>query len=343
MREDPLVPQLTKAMGLILVTPKALTILRRRCGRGFSYVDAAGMRVGGEKRARIEALAIPPAHREVRIAPDRRYHIQAIGLDDKGRVQYRYHDDWTGVRETIKAERLKRIIACLPRIRRRVVEDLDAGDKSKDRALAAAVRLIDRAHLRAGNERYLSSNGSHGAATLKKEHVSIQGDQIVLEYAGKGGKFYERALKAPLLSKMLRRLKRMKGRRLFQYQDANGTLHQITARDINSYLKRIAGEPVTAKDFRTLAASAQVLSQLAETTPADDERRQSRQIAEAVKPASVELGNTPAVAARSYVHHSVVDAFKDGTLQQIHEEAQAQPYVSKAEAALARSLDHSSE
>lgn len=342
MRDDPLVPELAKTMGLVLVTPKALTIVRRRCGRGFSYLAPNGERITGGERRRIEALAIPPAHREVRIAPDPRFHIQAVGQDEKGRTQYRYHDGWTAVREAIKAERLKRLIACLPRLRRRVADDLQIERNSKERALAAAVRLIDRAHLRAGSERYMVTNGSHGAATLKKEHVTIKGDEVVLEYAGKGGKLYEKSLKAPLLSKLLRRLKRMRGRRLFQYRGADGRQQQITARDINCYLREVSGEPITAKDFRTLAASSQVLASLAEMTPAQSERARARQITSAIKPVSVDLGNTPAVAAQSYVHDSVVNAFRDGELKRIHDQAQPQPYISKAEAALANSLEKTS-
>lgn len=336
---DPLIARLAKRAGLVLSGPDDLTIRREPRGKGFCYRSADGSVLTGADRKRLASLAVPPAHKDVRLAPDPRFHIQAVGIDDAGRLQYRYHEDWREVREAMKAERLRRLIDHLPRIRRAVMRDLEAPEGSKARMLAAAVRLIDVAHVRAGNERYNEMNGSFGTATLLKKHADVHGDKVDLSYTAKGGKAVEKHIEAPKLAKALKAAWRLKGKRLFQYVDEDGKPHPIRARDINEYLANIAGEPVTAKDFRTLAASAMALEELVELEPADTPTKRNRQVAKVVKEIAGELANTPSVARNSYVHDAVVQGFESGALREAVKNANAKPYLSRAESALGLTLE----
>jgi DNA topoisomerase-1 len=301
--------------GLLYVDVSELRICRSRCGKGFKYLNDDGRCIRDKViKGRISQLAIPPAWVEVRIAEDHRAHIQAVGRDAEGRLQYRYHPDWDAFRNSTKAERLKRFGAALPRIRRAVRAALAAPGYSRKKIVAAVVRLIDRALLRPGYEEYARKDGGRGAATLLARDVSIEGDRVLLDFEGKGGKEIKQEIRDPLLAPVLRRL-RGNGRRLFSAPDANGRQRPITANEVNAFLAEAGGEPISAKDFRTFKASAVALAKLAVENRGDTQRARKQALIAAVDEASQMLVNTRSVARSSYIHPSVFKAYEAGRLE----------------------------
>lgn len=305
-----------RALALSRGDPTELVVRRRRCGAGFVYLDEDGKRIRDAATIdRIRALAIPPNYRDVRIAADPDAHLQAIGCDDAGRTQYRYHQKWEAVRERQKIDRLSAISHAIGRIRRRVARDLRRPAGTREKAMAALVTLLDRSYIRIGCEPYVQSGRSRGAATLLKRNVEVGEDgEIRLKFVGKGGREFDFVLHAPALAAAIRELQGIRGRRLFQYRDADGRVRAVRAADANAYLNEIAGAPVTAKDFRTLAATAEAARRLAALAPARRPAARRRQVAAVVREVAELLGNTPAVARKSYVHGELVAAFEERRL-----------------------------
>ena len=322
--------------GLRLVTPEALVIRRCRSGRGFRYLDPRGRRIVHEATIkRIRSLAIPPAYEDVLIAGDARAHIQAIGRDEAGRTQYRYHPDWEAVREMRKVDRLDALCAGLPRIRRRVARDLRRPELCRYRVLAAVVALIDRTHIRIGCEDYVHSGRSRGAATLLKSNVEIEGDDVRLAFRGKGGKQIVCGVCSPSLARTIADLKRQPGSRLFRYRDENGRLRTVSAAETNAYLREISGAPISAKDFRTLAATAAAVERLGTIEPAAGVTTRRRQLGVVFREIAAMLGNTPATTRKSYVHRRVVETFDGGKLRSFIAAAPRQVHLSVGEAVVA--------
>jgi len=311
------VAKLARAHGLHLVKPEALTITRRRYGRGFAYYDAEGVRLRDPAMiARLAKLAVPPAYINVRYAEDPAAHLQAIGQDAAGRLQYRYHPEWEKVRELRKARRLMRLVEVLPSIRRCVAQHLANGALGREAVLAAVIELVARSAIRPGSEDYARLHGTRGATTLLKSNVTTEGETVVLSFRAKGGKVVRKEFAAALLVPILARLRTLPGRRMFQYRDDAGEVRLATARAVNAFLREIAGGVmISLKDFRTLLASAAVLETLARQAPATSARQRRRQVLDAVRKAADDLANTPAICRRSYVHASVVTAFEEGVLE----------------------------
>jgi DNA topoisomerase-1 len=307
---------LAKRLGLHLVTPAALAIRRRRAGQGFVYLDANGspMRDQDEIR-RLASLAVPPAYHDVRCAEDPAAHLQAIGRDDAGRLQYRYHPDWEKVREAEKARRLEKLVDVLPKIRRSIGQHLAARELSRELAFAAVIELVARSGIRPGSESYARLRGTRGAATLLKSNVCVEKDTVTLCFRAKGGKVVRKEFSAPRLAEVIEMLRKLPGRRLFQYTNGDGAVRAVTAHEVNAFLREIAGVKISLKDFRTLLASAAVLEVLARQAPAASARQRRRQVLEAVRTVAEDLANTPTVCRRSYVHDTVVTAFEDGVLE----------------------------
>jgi DNA topoisomerase-1 len=323
--------------GLRLSSARDLSIQRKRAGRGFFYIDKNGRKITDEETlARIRSLAIPPAYEEVRVAADPRLHLQAVGRDEAGRTQYRYHPDWNVVRETRKVERLDRVIEALPKLRQAVARDMASPKLGRKKALAAAVALIDETHIRVGSEAYVRSNKAHGASTLLKRHVRVSGESVELGFRGKGGKDIALKLRSAALARALQRVGQLPGRRLFQYKDEEGRIRRITSTDVNAYLREVTGLPITAKDLRTLGASASAAETLVEVEPATSETGRRRQLASVMRAVSERLANTPAVVRKSYVHAVVVEAFVSGALKKAHAKARGRPGLRRAETTLAR-------
>lgn len=264
---------------------------------------------------RFNAMAVPPAYVEVRYASDPASHLQAVGRDAAGRLQYRYHPDWEKVRETRKARRLARLIEVLPKIRRSVAQHLGNDSPTREFALAAVIELVARTAIRPGNESYAKLNGTRGATTLLKSNVAIEDDCIVLAFRAKGNKAVRKECDAARLVRAVDVLRKLPGRRLFQYRDDNGAVRTVNTAQVNAFLREIAGIRISLKDFRTLMASAAVLESLARVVPAESVRGRRKQVLEAVRAAADELSNTPTICRKSYVHDTIVTAFEGGILE----------------------------
>jgi DNA topoisomerase I len=307
---------LASRLGLDLVATDALTIRRRRCGKGFAYFRPDGSQIRNKQEIeRLASLAVPPAYHDARYAEDSSAHLQAVGRDDAGRLQYRYHPAWEQVREMQKARRLERLVDVLPKIRRSIAQHLASKEPSRELALAAVIELVARSGIRTGTESYARIRGTRGAATLLKSNMSVENDTVALCFRAKGGKQIRKEFDAPRLAEAVEILRKLPGRRLFQYRNGEGVVRTATAREVNAFLREIAGVKISLKDFRTLLASAAVLETLARLSPAASARARRRQVLEAVREVAEDLHNTPAVCRRSYVHDTVVSAFEDGVLE----------------------------
>jgi DNA topoisomerase I len=311
---------------------------RRRCGKGFAYVDGEGRTIRDKAvKARVKQLAIPPAWTDVCISEDERAHIQAVGRDTEGRLQYRYHPDWDKARSETKAQRLLRLGLALPRLRDAVRKALSGPELTRTKIIAAVVRLIDRALLRPGYEEYAKGSGARGASTLLKTDVAVQGDKVVVEFEGKGGKPVKRELQDRMLAGVVKKLSSLKGRRLFSATDESGQERPITAREVNAFLAEASGSDVTAKDFRTFRASAEALAFLTENNGHEKLRQQA--IVEAADAASEILVNTRAVARSSYIHASVIKAYETGKLEASLFRGRLRSGLNRIESALMRFLE----
>ena len=294
-----------------------LTIERHRGEEGFNYRMSDGKEINDPAiLKRFAALAVPPAYEDVHFSPDAHSHLQAVGRDTAGRLQYRYHADWEKVREAEKARRLGALASALPTVRRAVAQHLSGGEPTRSFALAAAIELVAGSAIRPGSEEYAKKHGTRGAATLLKSNVRVTGgDRITLVFRAKGGKDTRKEFCSPRLATAIAVLRALPGPRLFQYRDEVGAIKRATAQDVNGFLREITDTRVSLKDFRTLCASAAVLDNLARTVPAESASKRRKQVLEAVKAAAAELSNTPSVCRRSYVHDTVVTAFEKGVLE----------------------------
>ncbi|HJU47375.1 MAG TPA: hypothetical protein VJ689_04525, partial [Gaiellaceae bacterium] len=321
------------ASGLRYVNPGGPGIQRRPAGKGFTYLDADGRRIRAERDlARIRAIAIPPAWTEVWICPDPDGHIQAIGRDARGRRQYRYHAAFRARRDKGKFARLVRFAERLPRIRRRVREDLRRQGLPREKVLAAVVTLLELTKLRVGNPQYARLNRSFGLSTLRRRHAAVSGATISFRFRGKGGRTEERELVDRRLATIVRRCQELPGQDLFGYVDDDGETRTVRSDDVNAYLREAAGtDEVSAKDFRTWTATVAAFRTLREltadadahaergagsagkaaggTSAAGTGRRRRNPIMEALRRTAEELGDTVAVTRSAYVHPGVLEAF----------------------------------
>jgi DNA topoisomerase I len=302
--------------GLRYVDANEPGIRRRRCGSGFSYITASGRTLRSERqRARVAALAIPPAWQDVWICPRGDGHIQAMGRDAEGRLQYIYHERWQAVSAATKYHRMHLMAQLLPRIRRRVRRDLGGDDLTRERVLAAVVRLLDRAHLRVGNQSYARLHGSRGATTLTPDHVAVDRFRILLTFPGKSGREQEIEFHDRKTAAVVRACSEIDGQFLFCYRNGDGRLQTIDSTKVNEYLRDAGGEAISAKDFRTWWGSVLALAELVEQDdrPLSTAQRR-RAIAAAIRSTAEALGNTPAVCPNSYVHPGILTTFAAGRL-----------------------------
>jgi len=308
---------LAKKLGLRMVKPAALTIRREREGEGWLYRTARGRRIADVRVIkRLNSLAVPPAYVDVFYASDAKAHLQAVGRDAAGRLQYRYHPDWEKIREIRKAQRLIGLVEVLPRIRRALATRLNSENPGREFALAAVIELISASAIRPGNEEYARAHRTRGATTLLKSNIRCTGDDtLVLSFRAKGGKQVRKEIRHARLCTAVGQLRELPGSRVFQYRADDGTIRQITAADANAFLREIAGCPISLKDFRTLCGTAEAMEALAGLEPATSVRGRKEQIVEAIKCAAEKLENTPAVCRKSYVHPAVLTAFETGALR----------------------------
>ena len=316
MRRDAV--ESAKLAGLRYVSDAAPGIRRRRSGRGFSYVDAEGTTIRDRAALRrIKALVIPPAWTDVWICTLPHGHIQASARDAKGRKQYRYHARWREVRDEDKYDRMIAFGEALPKLRRRLDEDLAQPGLPRTKLLATVVRLLELTLIRVGNEEYARANESYGLTTLRERHVQVSGSTLRFRFRGKSGKLHEVAITDRRLAAVVKRCQALPGQELFQYLDEAGEQQSIDSSDVNAYLRETMGDDFTAKDFRTWAGS--VLAARILGTPATEEEGldPKRRVVEAIKQVAKRLGNTPATCRKHYVHPLVLEAFLAGSLETV--------------------------
>ncbi|WP_187429677.1 hypothetical protein ROLI_029670 [Roseobacter fucihabitans] len=286
--------------GLVYVTDQDPGITRKRRGRGFSYTAPDGTAIArGSERKRIEALAVPPAYEDVWICTNLNGHLQATGRDARRRKQYRYHPDWSAAQSNAKFEELATFGNLLPAIRRRVESDLETDPGDAEFALAAAVKIIDRAALRVGHPEYTRQNGTYGALTLRRKHLTLDDDYTALRFTAKGGKKVKKLITDRKLQKLLQVVNDLPGATLLTWTDEDGAPHQLSSQALNAYLADAANDThVTAKSFRTWAGT------LAAFSCAEGGNVTIKEMAQA---AATRLHNTPTVARNSYIHPAVIE------------------------------------
>jgi DNA topoisomerase I len=304
-----------RAANLRYVTDNAPGISRRKRGTGFEYIDPSGKVIRDpEELQRFKSLAIPPAWREVWICPIRNGHLQATGRDVKGRKQHRYHPRWREFRDENKYGRILAFAKALPLIREKVDSDLRLPGLPRDKILATVVRLLETSHIRVGNEEYARQNKSFGLATLRSRHVNVSGSSIHFEFRGKSGVEHALDINDRRLAKIIKRCQDLPGYELFQYIGEDGERYAIDSTDVNEYIRQIAGEEFSTKDFRTWAGTvlAARALRLCETAASDSQRK--RNIVQAVESVAKKLGNTKAVCRKCYIHPAVIQSYSDGSL-----------------------------
>jgi DNA topoisomerase-1 len=297
------------------VSDDMLGITRHKARHGFDYRFPNGELVRDiETLKRIRSLVIPPAWTPVWICPYPNGHIQAIGRDKRGRKQYRYHPRWREVRDESKYGKMLIFGRVLPAIRERVNADLRRHGLARERVLAAVVRLMEMTLFRVGNTEYAKANKSYGLTTLRHRHVEIEGNHIHLSFRGKHGLRHETDINDRRLARIVKDCRDLPGYELFQYIDEEGNRHTIDSADVNDYLREISGEEITAKDFRTWAATNLAALALREFELFDTEAKKKRAVVRAVEKVAKHLGNTPAICRRCYIHPAIFDGYLDGTL-----------------------------
>lgn len=315
--------------GLIHVAADARGLRRQRRGKGFVYLTPTGRRVTDPRVLdRIRRLAIPPAYEDVWICAHPRGHLQATGRDARGRKQYRYHPQWRVARDGAKFERMAAFGAALPRLRRRLRRDLAGPGFSREKVVAAVVRLLDTTLARVGNDEYARTNGSFGLTTLRNRHVRFgTGGRLHLLFRGKGGIDHEIEVDDRRLAAIVRHCHQLPGQRLFQFVDESGTPRAVDSGQVNEYLRDAMGNDFTAKDFRTWGATMRAAMLLARTPL--PERRSERALkareSEVVRTVARELRNTPTVCRKSYINPIAFQWWRSGRLHEASAESSTGP------------------
>ncbi|MBL4832732.1 MAG: DNA topoisomerase IB [Pseudomonas sp.] len=292
-------------------------ISRKKRGKTFQYYDPNGDRItDADEIKRINALAVPPAYTDVWICADPRGHLQATGRDARGRKQYRYHPRWREVRDIDKYSRLQEFGKALPKLRKKLEAQLAEPGFSREKVLAAVVMLLDATLIRVGNTQYAKENKSYGLTTLRTRHVDVAGSEIQFHFRGKSGIEHEISVKDRRLAKVVKRCQELPGQDLFQYLDEEGNRHTVSSSDVNDYLHQLTGADFTAKDYRTWAGTAMALAVLRELEWQPESQAKHHVVA-TVKDVAKQLGNTPAVCRKCYIHPAVLEHFNLGALSKM--------------------------
>jgi len=282
-------------------------ISRKRMGRYWAYFDADGKRVTDRDEIdRLNSIGLPPAYDDAWFCADPNGHLQATGVDARGRKQYRYHPNFRQKRESAKYEGLLEFGKSLPRLRRRVERDLKRRELSREAVLAAVVRLLDTEHIRIGNEEYAKQNKSFGATTLRRRHLRRTGQGLMMRFTGKHGIVHEMKITDTNLKRICKRCQDLPGQMLFQYVNGDGEPKPVTSSDVNDYIRQATGGEFTAKHFRTWSASVIAFEQMLKK--AENARITVKTV---VEPVAEALGNTPAISRKSYVHPRLLEAVKE--------------------------------
>ncbi len=308
-----------REVGLRYVNDNIPGIQRKRNGRSFSYLGRRNQVIRNLTiLKRIKALAVPPAWTDVWICPFANGHLQATGRDARGRKQSRYHPRWREVRDETKYSHMIEFARVLPRIRRRVARDLRRRGLMREKVLATMVKLLETTHIRVGNDEYARENKSFGLTTLRDRHVKIRGDNLHFEFRGKSGKTHRLEVEDGRLARIVRNCQSIPGQELFVYVNGDGKPQRINSEDVNGYLRAISGEDVTAKDFRTWAGTVLAATALGELESFKTLSQAKRNVVRAIEEVAHNLGNTPAICRKSYVHPAIFDSYLDRSMLKLY-------------------------
>ncbi|MGI4806790.1 MAG: DNA topoisomerase IB [Janthinobacterium lividum] len=304
-----------RAAKLRYVSDRKPGISRVKTDHGFDFYNPDGSKIVDEEViTRLRKLAIPPAYTNVWICHDPRGHLQAVGRDARGRKQYRYHANWRIVRDEAKYGKMLVFGEVLPKIREQVQRDLRLHGLPKRKVLAAIVALLEKTMMRVGNEEYAQQNKSYGLTTLRDRHIKVKGGHVEFDFRGKHGIDHHIDLDDRRLARIVERCRDIPGQDLFQFLDHDGERHGIGSEDVNHYLHEISGEAITAKDFRTWAATNLAASALAELEKFDSDAAAKKEVVKAVESVAKRLGNTPAICRKCYIHPAIFEGYLDGSL-----------------------------
>lgn len=284
-------------------------ITRKEIKGKWGYFDPDGQRITDRDEIdRLNKIALPPAYTDAWFCPFPNGHIQATGRDARGRKQYRYHDAFRGRQDKKKYLGTIEFGAALPKLRRKVEEDLKGKPTSREAVLAAVVRLLDTEHIRIGNESYAKENKSFGATTLRSRHLKRSGSKLLVKFKGKHGITRELAISDAKLKRVVSKITELPGQNLFQYVTDEGDTCAVTSSDVNDYIKEATGGDFTAKNFRTWGASVIAFDQM---LTAQEEEARKISLKTVLEPVAEALGNTPAISRKSYVHPKLIDAARE--------------------------------
>ena len=301
--------------GLVYTTDQMPGITRSRVGEAFKYFDERGKALRDEAvLKRIRSLAIPPAYEKVWICPLENGHLQATGRDARGRKQYRYHPQFREIREQSKFDKMVEFGKALPAIHKHIDQDLSKRGFPREKVLATVVALLEKSLVRVGNEEYAKENKHYGLTTLRNRHVQIEGAEIKFSFLGKSGIKHRITLHDRRLARVVAKLQELPGQELFQYLDEEEKTSKITSNEVNAYLREISGHDFTAKDFRTWAGTVLAITRLLDEETPNTKHAVKAMISKVVKEVAKELGNTPAVCRKCYIHPAVLEQFSSGNL-----------------------------
>ncbi|CAL4868398.1 hypothetical protein MMA231_02679 [Asticcacaulis sp. MM231] len=304
-----------KAQGLRYVSDQTPGFTRRKHGKHVLFFDTKGERIRDEAViTRIRKLAIPPAYKNVWICPHANGHMQATGLDARGRKQYRYHGEWRALREASKFSHILAFGEFLPKLGEITREHMSQRGLTRDKVLATIVTLLEKTLIRVGNDEYAKTNKSYGLTTLHHKHVDVEGHTIRFRFRGKSGKEWNLKLADRRIAKVVKACADIEGQELFKYVDVNGTVRDVTSGDVNAYLQAVTGAPFTAKDFRTWTGTVLAAMALQDYAHYDSEAQAKKNVVTAIEHVAKKLGNTPTVCRKSYIHPQIIDAYLDGSL-----------------------------
>nr|WP_294923282.1 DNA topoisomerase IB [uncultured Flavobacterium sp.] len=306
-------------LDLVYVSDKSMPI--ERCKEGDTFVYKKNGRNIKQKSElkRIHSLVLPPAWENVRISDLANGHLQAVGLDQKNRKQYRYHPKWNLIRNQTKFYKIADFGRMLPAIRKQVDADLDKKEWSKNKVVALVIRLMEETHIRIGNEKYAKDNKSYGLSTLRKRHININKDAIKFEFTGKKGIQHTITIRNKKLIKLVSKCEEIPGWEVFKYYDENGEKRILDSHMVNVYLHEISGEYFSAKDFRTWSASVIFFEALMELGTTEDEKEIKKNILTAYDVTAEALGNTRNVCKNYYVHPLLITTYENGTINEYFE------------------------
>ena len=309
---------------------------RKRQGRYWQYFDEEGKRITDRDEIdRLNAIALPPAYENAWYCKHANGHLQATGIDARGRKQYRYHPDFRARRDKKKYTGTLEFGAALPKIRRAVERDLKRPALSREAVLAAVVRLLDTEYLRIGNEQYARENKSYGATTLRRRHVRKKGNKLLMRFRGKHGVVHEVPITDRNLKRVVSKVQDLPGQHLFQYEVEDGETCAVTSADVNDYIREASGGAFTAKNFRTWGASVIAFEQI--MSKAEHARISVKTV---IEPVAEALGNTEAMSRKSYVHPALIDAIKNDPRDPLDglDRPRARKYLSSCEVGLLQFL-----